>query len=120
MDVKQFKIGQIVWLVPTDRQRYKKSEPIEYKIVKIGRKYLEVKKDELEHWEGVKFDVTDDFKHFNKGYSADWKIYFSLQSIEDEKESEKLAHKIREVIGNWGIPRLTLQQLRDIDNIISK
>ncbi len=115
---KNVSVGQTVWLVPEERQGRRSKEPVPYLVAKIGRKYLEVKKEGMENWDGIKFDMTDDFKQYNNGYSPDWVVYFSLQEILDEQESLRLANNIRSYIGTWGIPKLTLYQLQAINQIV--
>jgi len=110
-------VGQKVYLKPTIYARGGKSnEPQEYEIKSIGRKYFYVWKDGNENTV-IKFD-KDKLEQHNGGYVPVWKLYFSLQEIEDEKEFNSLHNEIERTFRYGGRDKLTLDQLRQIKRII--
>jgi hypothetical protein len=88
----------------------------EYQIVKIGRKYFEVSK-ENSSWT-IKFHI--DGKRQVTDYTPDWSLYFSKQEILDEQEVSKLTGSIKKVFDTYGKVNLTLDQLRRINEIINE
>lgn len=78
MKKEDFKVGQTVWLYlignaargkNTDEERIE-----EWEVYSIGRKYIQVKK---KNWSSIKikFDMTDNFRQWNNGYSPDYELY---------------------------------------------
>jgi tRNA U34 5-carboxymethylaminomethyl modifying enzyme MnmG/GidA len=120
MGNKELTVGQRVYLLRVgNNARYYKGEPIEklieeVEIAKVGRKYIEIKFDE--RFSTVKFN-KEDLRQVTE-YSADWKLYLSKQDIFNEKESEDLSWKIRQFFDYGASSKLTLEQLRKINDII--
>ncbi len=111
-------IGQKVYLKPiNDTARGGNKEIKERKILRIGRKYLEVWNGEYLH-SAKKFHL-DTLKEASD-YSPDYQLYFSRQDIVNEEEAEELVKVIRNILGNWGKPELSLDQLRRIHEIIKE
>jgi len=111
-------IGQRVFLKPVgDAARRGNTVIKEYIVSKVGRKYFEAwdgswKYSAIKfHIEGLR-QVTD--------YSVDYELYFDMQEIIDERECEVLIDDLRKVIGNYGPPKLSLDQLRRINAIIKE
>ena len=109
------KIGDKVWVKSTGRTY--KWDKKEYIITKIGRKYLEVNMEGYSDAFAIKFDMSNDFRHATN-YSPDYILYFSLQDILDEEEYNLLLGNIRKLFGTYGKCKLSLEQLRQIDEII--
>lgn len=114
-------VGQTVYLKPIENMARGIKDDIinhviESKIFKIGRKYFYV-----DQWKDIKFNISN-LMEVSDGCS-DWKVYFSKQDIIDEQEHKVLIHKLRMVF-DWGNiamkNKLTLDQLRRIDKIISE
>ena len=117
MNIKDIKIGDKVWIKPTDRRRNGNKEPQENIVTKIGRKYLEVNKEGYSDVFAIKFDMTNDMRQATND-SPDYELYFSKQEILDEQEYNSLLEGIRRVFGQYGKCKLSLEQLRQIDQII--
>lgn len=114
-----FTKGQTVYLKPCgNNARYGRLEPKQYIVKTVGRKYLTVW-DGNNEYANVKFNLTDDLRQATE-YCADWELYLSLQEIEDEREHNDLTGKIRLIFSNYGKVNLTLEQLRLINDIVSK
>ncbi|WP_063563009.1 hypothetical protein [Paenibacillus sp. O199] len=113
------KIGDAVFLKAVgNNARYRKETHIvEYKVGKVGRKYLEV------HPEGyvnnsVKFNMETKRQHTN--FQPDWELYFSMQEILDEEEFTRLNRNIKKKFDTYSKVDLTLDQLRRISQIINE
>lgn len=89
----------------------------EYEIMKIGRKYFEVSNDS--RYKSLKFNLEDN-RQENRGYIADWDLYFSRQEILDEEEIEKLHWDIKTAFNGYGKSKFTLDQLRRINAIVDE
>lgn len=83
---------------------YKKS-----RIVSVGRKYFEVGEEKGGRF-NIKFHIEDN-RQFTD-YMSDWEIYFSVQKIYDQEESEKIESELRMKFRSWGKTDLSLDQLR--------
>lgn len=115
-------VGQTVYLKPIENMARGIKDDIinhviESKIFKIGRKYFYV-----EQWKDIKFSISN-LMEVSDGCS-DWKVYFSKQDIIDEQEYKELIWKIRNTFDSTKIyiekNKLTLDQLRRVDKIISE
>lgn len=118
MTTTEFNIGDTVYLkaVGNNARRDKEARIAEFQIKKIGKKYLEVWKSDMEYYT-VKFNMEDDFREATN-YSPNWKLYFSKQEILDEEEALKITEEIRKVFNRFGRVNLSLDQLRKIKDII--
>lgn len=115
MDKSDLAIGQKVYLQPSGNQARYCKETQEYEVKKIGRKYLEVWKDQREYTT-VKF-YLEDLRQVTD-YTADWVLYFNKQEILDEQEFNTLEREIKDAFNIWGKSALSLAQLRQIHAII--
>ncbi|PYY28307.1 beta barrel domain-containing protein [Paenibacillus illinoisensis] len=113
------KSGDIVFLKAVgNNARYRNDTYVEeYVVGSIGRKYFDVYKDGNKS-RTIKFRLSGLRQHTD--YSPDWKLYFSMQEILDEEESERLSGKLREIFNSYGKINLTLDQLRRISQIVNE
>lgn len=109
---EKLKVGQKLWLVASSHYRNDKRNPVEVTVSKIGNKYFE-----LEEYSHCKFEIKTLKKVTETNYVD--VCYFSLQEILDLREVELLIGKIRNVFGGYIYPKLTLDQLRKIQDIIN-
>lgn len=116
--MSEIKVGMTVFVRPTganNTRRMSRKDILdrvkEVKVVKIGRKYFYV--------EGMddKFDL-ETLKHTSE-HHYDMQAYLTLQEIKDEMEHADLQDKLRAVFSTYGRIKLTLEQLRAIDKIIT-
>jgi len=115
-------INQTVYLKPIgDNAGYIKDDIMnhieEWKITKIGRKYFYVNNKEDSFWE-LKFDKEDNRQTSN--YGCKWSLYFSIQEILDEEESDKINRELRKVFNSYGRLNLNLNKLKRIQEIINE
>ncbi len=109
------KVGQIVYCKPGVNKSKYNPDIMEGVISKVGRKYIEVKIGQncrayIFHKDTLK-QVTD--------YTPDYYLYFDKQEILDERERNKLEREILKVFSEQNPSiKLTLEQLREIRNII--
>jgi hypothetical protein len=124
LDLK--KDQEVVIRYMNDKIRYKKDTSIktidnwtcEGKILKIGRKYIEV---DLGYSEPVKFDMERDYVQNVRVGSPDYKIYLSKQEIIDEIKAEEIYDTIRHDFDSWkNANKFTLDQLERIKSIINE
>lgn len=87
----------------------------EVEVVSVGRKYITVKEGRFEY----KFDITNNYREKSE-YSPNYILYNDIQEIHDERESENINDYIRDKIGQYGKPRISLEQLRRIKDIIDE
>jgi hypothetical protein len=110
----KLEIGQKLFLKPVNnRARYGNNEIKEATVSKVGRKYFEV--SELSR---TKFEI-DSLREVSE-YVPDWEVYFSKQQILDEDEINKLTSDFRLFFTRFDQPKLSLEQLRKIKEIISE
>ena len=85
-------------------------------MVKIGRKNFEV---EPKYYGRGKF-VIETLSYEDPDYSQNnFKLYTSLQAIEDEKKLKELSIKISNHFRGYGYPVLTLEQAEKIIEILN-
>jgi|GEM_PF-2182584 len=104
-------VGQKLWLVRSHHYRGDNREPIEVTISKVGKKYFE-----LEDYSRCKFEI-ETLKQVTETNYVD-RCHLSLQEILDEREADKLAGQIKNIFGGYGKPKLTLEQLRKIMDVV--
>ena len=104
-------VGQKLWLVRSHHYRSDNREPIEVTISKVGKIYFE-----LENYRRAKFGIETLKLNTESNYVD--RCYLTLQEILDERESDKLAGEIKNIFGGYGKPKLTLEQLRKIMDVV--
>jgi hypothetical protein len=104
-------VGQKLWLVRSHHYRGDNREPIEVTISKVGKKYFE-----LEDYHRCKFEI-ETLKQVTETNYVD-RCHLTLQEILDEREADKLAGQIKNIFGGYGKPKLTLEQLRKIMDVV--
>jgi hypothetical protein len=108
--------------------RYEKDKSIENidnwtckgKIVKIGRKYIEV---DMGCYLNEKFDIERDYEQKVNAGSPNYKIYLSKEEIIDEIKADKIYQYIRDKYFNGygrNANKFTLNQLERIINIVNE
>lgn len=111
-NTEQLQIGQSVWVVKPAHRAGQHSEPREYKISKIGRKYFE-----LEGWPGGnKFSIAIMREAVDSNYAA--YCHLTLQEILDDRERDYLYGEIRKYFDFFSRNKITLEQLRKIAEIL--
>jgi len=112
------KVGQTVYRLNIgNAARHQEQKLTPVVVSKVGRKYF---------YAGTDTQRTDFHNqyHLDNGiencgeYSSNYCIYETRQEWEDEKEQRKLFDKMRGQFSGYGRPKLTLSQLRKIDEIV--
>lgn len=121
MEIKDFTVGQKVWIKLTgNASRGKSGNDLiqEWEVVSVGRKYVTAKCG----WREYKFEVCDYNNSCLKqvtNYTADYHLYMSKEDIEKELEKSRLFLEVSDCFRNFGSERnFTLEQLREIKAII--
>lgn len=124
MDLKDFKVGQTVWIRLTGNAiRGKHGDELieEWVIDKIGRKYITASK-KTGYPKGIVFE--DKCSGYNgrfvekTNYCVDYIMYETEQEIRDEMEKDKIYTDIQLFFDRFNKNKLTLEQLRSIKKII--
>lgn len=128
MDIKDFKVGQTVYVELTgNASRGKTIEECieEWGITSVGRKYITAGK-RSEKW-GILGEITfewrDTYKRFVQKTKCcvNYVLYATRQEIEDKHERNRLYDEISEAFRGYGTSRdLTLEQLRKIKEILKQ
>lgn len=119
MDKKDFQKGQIVYLKYIGDRRYGTLDSIiEATVKSIGSKYITV----IENNRNVerKFEIDNDFREYNNGYSAEYQLYINKKQIEEEIEAKEIGKLIKSQFENsWSNEtKLSIEKLRKIKEII--
>lgn len=126
MEVKDFKVGQTVFVELTgNAKNYKKEYELieEWEVTKVGRKYIQAKKKEC-GWPVTfeKIEYGYDAGEFveKTDYEYNYILYTTKTKIEEKREYQKLYEQIsRRFEASIWASDLSLEQLRKINSIIS-
>ena len=126
MDLKDFKVGQTVWIRLTGNAiRGKHGDELieEWVIDKIGRKYITASK-KTGYPKGIIFEkrgygYEDRFVE-KTNYCVDYIMYETEQYIRDEMEKDKIYKNIQMFFDRFNKNKLTLEQLKGIKRIIDE
>lgn len=124
MDIKDFKVGQTVYVELTgNASRGKSPEQCieEWEITSVGRKYIEASKkgSDLISFKAV-FEWSDDYKRFVEKtiYSPRYILYPTRQEIEEKHEKSRLFRDIEQRFRYGSQRGISLEQLRAIHGIL--
>lgn len=123
MEIKDFKVGQKVWVRLTgNASRGKSGNDLieEWEVVSVGRKYVKAKKVGYSHsWE-IEFEKRGYSERFvqKTNTCVGYVIYESKQAILDEFEKSNLESKIYDFFKSYGNKNISIEQLREISKII--
>lgn len=128
MNIKDFKVGQTVWVKLTgNASRGKSGNDLieEWEVVTVGKKYIYAKR------KGFGFCHIEKFEKREYGYSekivqktdycVDYILYPSKKELEEEIEREELSGEISSIFRSFARKEsFSLDQLRRIKAIISE
>lgn len=123
MVLKDFKVGQTVWIRLTGNAiRGKCGDELieEWVIDKIGRKYITASK-KTGYPKGIIFEKGYGYKDRfveKTDYFVDYIMYETEQEIRDEMEKDEIYRDIRLFFDSFNKSKLTIEQLRSIKKII--
>ena len=125
MDLKDFKVGQTVWIRLTGNAiRGKRGDELieEWVIDKIGRKYITASK-KTGYPRGIIFEKSDYYVYEGRFvektyYCVNYIMYETEQDIRGEIEKDKIYKDIQLFFDRFNKNKLTLEQLRSIKKII--
>ena len=128
MSIKKFKVGDIAYMKKLQggySSRSLREKPFneenfdlwvqKVEVAKVGRKYVTIGNG---IWER-KFDSERDYKEYVTCGGADYQLYSSKQEIFEEIEHGDKLRLIRDRIGQYGRCDLSLDQVRQIYDIIN-
>lgn len=117
MNLKDFKVGQEVWLRPVNNGlRFYKCSLLKATVIKVGRIYLTVEYNNRK----IQFDAEYNFTQ-KTDYSPDYKLYISkedaVRDMNNSIEYGQLAQKLSS-FNEWR--SLSLDQMRRVKEIIEE
>lgn len=126
MNIKDFKVGQTVWVeLVGDARRGKTDEQCieEWEIASVGRKYIKAAKkynSSSIHETTFEFDECRERFSQKTRFSADYILYMTRQEIEEKREKNRLFREIEERFRYGSRKDISLEQLREIGDILKK
>ena len=117
MKISDFKVGQTVYIL---KRRNSNEYVEEAKVVKVGRKYLTVKRDcwyYPEEYMIPTWTMNPEYLERKSEYSYDSMLFFSENMLNEYIEKMDLRSELRKAFEWNGISKLTLYQLREIKKI---
>lgn len=119
MTIKDFKVGQTVFIIGSSRRECKMRDDVrEAEVVKVGRKYVTISG----HWH-QKFEETGTSapyltEHTDRG--APQQLFLSRKAIDEYTEQEALKEWVQKATRWENIGRYTLNQLRAVKKILEE
>lgn len=128
MDIKDFKVGQVVYIkLVGNASRDKSGEELiqEWEIVSVGRKLIKAKRKDWSDMNAITFEKSgggyDDRFIEKTDCCVNYVMYFSKKEIEDEIEKNELLMSTISFFQNINKrEKLSLDSLRQITEIIRK
>lgn len=123
MNIKDFKVGQTVYVQLTGNAAKRSSECIEeWEITYVGRKYIKAGKPyNGQIWSDITFEFDEDYGAFMEKTqcSIDYLLYATKQEIEDKIERKRLYDELRKAFNCYRPTQsMTLDKLRKIKSIL--
>lgn len=116
MTIKDFKVGQTVFIMGDGRTQRDKFSTTTAEVVKIGRKYVTISGN----W-ATQFKETHESRPYlieHMEYGAPRLLFPSREAVDDYIEREELKTWVRTAAGWEKIDRYTLAQLRAVKKIL--
>lgn len=118
MTIKDFKVGQTVYLVGDYRTQKDRFRSIEAEVVKVGRKYVTISGN----W-GLQFEGTAESRPYlieHTEIGARRLLFPSSKAVDEYREREELKTWLRTAAGWEKIDCYTLAQLRAVKKILEE
>ncbi len=116
MTIKNFKVGQTVFVMGDGRLAHNKYDTTEAKVVKVGRKYVTISG----RWK-LQFKETSARRFYlieQTEVGAPRMLFPSKKAVDEYCEREELKTWVRTAAGWDNIDRYTLAQLREVKKIL--
>jgi len=112
LNKKDYTIGQeVVLLLNGNKARHnEKGTYIKGEITKIGNKLIYVKNENM--YEDIKINMETSFQHTE--YTPDYIMFDSENEVRDYFDSMELIKEIRNIIGQYGTPRIEKEKLEKV------
>lgn len=124
MKKEDFKVGQTVWIYLIGNAARGKTEEErieEWEVTSIGKKYIHaIKKGK--NYGDERFDITKNFIHYNKEYSAAYELYLTKEELLKKlwrKETQN-AIRICTSYGSCVLDALTDKDLKTVYDILKR
>lgn len=111
--MNKLSVGQKIWFVSEYKYHKFKNEPKEVTISYIRGKYFKVQENSRN-----RFEIETMMEEGKSNYNG--KCFITLDEILEGKESINLKVKLKNYFSSYKDLDLTLEQLREIDKIITK
>ena len=109
----KLKVGQTIFVRPTNNAARYSTEIKESTISKIGKKYFE-----LEDFYSMRFSI-EKMKEDTGNLLADYTCYLTMQEIRDEIDAKSISEWLNPWFG-YGKPRLSAEKLRRVKAIVEE
>lgn len=125
MEIKDFKVGQTVWVELTgNASRGKRGDELieEWEIVTLEKKYIHAQKKGRNYpikFEKMEYGNSPKFVE-KTNYCVDYILYASKIELEEKLEYRSLYSDISRAFGTYGNKRISLEQLRKIKAILEE
>lgn len=125
MDIKDFKVGQTVYIrLVGDASRGKSGDALiqEWEIISIGRKLIKAKRKGLSDYFAYNFEKRE--RGWNDRFvektdtCVNYIMFADRKDIDDEMEREKLLASVSEYFRGYGEKKISLENLRKIAELI--
>lgn len=117
MKAKDFKVGQTVWLIKTERVKITESIPAPAKVTKVGNKYVTV-----DWFRPVQFydrGCGEDYFVEKTVYSPSAFLFDTKEHAQEFVERRILERDLRAAFDYGNLAKLSIEQLREVKRILS-
>lgn len=118
MTIKDFKVGQTVYIIGDFRTQKDRFRSIEAEVVKVGRKYVTISGNWGLQFKGTAASRPYLIEHTEVG--APRLLFPSREAVDEYREREELKTWVRTAAGWEKIDRYTLAQLREVKKILKE
>jgi len=112
---ENYKVGMIVYGEPYGNYARRDKSVLEFEVVGVSRKYAELKRVD---WNTVEKCIMS--SGVIEGFNAGYNIYGSIEDYNDKVEASRLKIKLKSYFDYGSGVKLTLDQMKRIDNIIKE
>lgn len=120
MNMKDFTVGQTVYVLEEKRGPEREVRTMEYIVVSIGRKYLRASRDGDSRFptEFYEPEGRSDYLREKKDWAEPLKLFTTREAVTDYIEKEMLIHWFHKATDHNNTEGYTLEQLRAVKKIL--
>ncbi len=120
MNIKDFTVGQTVYVLKEKRGPEREVQTKEYIVVSIGRKYLRASRDGDSRFPTEFYELEDRKDHLRekKDWAEPLKLFPTKEALTDYIEKEMLRRWLTEAANFYNSEGYTVEQLRAVRKIL--